>query len=264
MLSKAEYYGDCDTVTRSVNHKVYVRPRCLAVNVTSACVGQLPDINVWPEGPGGWSHVLFNIGSATYTIRDIDNALVGTILPGYCGRIFATENADGERFWHMESRQIRGGPPPYFTTTTTTTTTLPATTTTTGSIIINCMVYGTLVTMSSGEKRPIESLKVGDSLLGLLDLSIVPKAKVLEVVHLKHPYHYLFNERVRATADHPMYTPRGVIEAQFVTHHDSLRTLSGWEYLWAIALVPGECKSVMLRLKGANAHIADGVIVGSL
>ena len=119
MLSKAEHWGDSDVLTRSVNHYIWIRPRVLAVNVTVAVNGVLPPRDIWPIAPGGFNFSLFNIGSAQWTIRAANLVLVGVILPGFNGRICLTEKPTGQRFWHMETRVIRGGPPPFNTTTAT-------------------------------------------------------------------------------------------------------------------------------------------------
>lgn len=139
----------------------------------------------------------------------------------------------------------------------------------------DCFCSGTLVTMADGYEKEIESIRVGEQVLGrsgsvntVLDTPTFPVGQRTL---------YLINQKLRLTPEHPLLTDQGwksldpestrrVNPDTPVTRlevGDRLMTLHGQEPVKSIAILSGYDEDVVysLLVSGDGTYIAEGYVV---
>jgi len=159
----------------------------------------------------------------------------------------------------------------------------------------NCLLHGTLITMTDGRRVPIELLAPGDMVASLvvpglktdvpfkaqyewmstwgLAGATVKSARVATVTLGEHEGFVLINGRVKATPEHPFLIRRtsddqdawGFCSAELLRVGDRLVVpdAAGAELaeepVFAVESIDGRVKTVAIHVPGANTYLADGV-----
>jgi hypothetical protein len=132
-----------------------------------------------------------------------------------------------------------------------------------GQFAKGCFLAGTLISTPYGEKA-IEDVKVGDTVTSYNEeTQQLEESKVGEIDVLYREGYYVINGVVKATAEHPFYTTRGIVEVKYLDTTHYLIMLDGSEErIQTIEYIPTEVTVYnLLDVLPNNNYFADEFLV---
>lgn len=126
-----------------------------------------------------------------------------------------------------------------------------------------CFLPGTMIATPNGE-QPIETLKPGDTVISFNEKTKkTQESKIGDVDVLKRRVFYTINGSVHATAEHPFYTDKGIVEVKNLTTKHKLYDRDHKEV--EVTSIEKTSRNVtvynLLDVEPNNNYFADGFLV---
>ncbi|MFO7618996.1 MAG: PKD domain-containing protein [Thermoplasmata archaeon] len=125
-----------------------------------------------------------------------------------------------------------------------------------------CLAAGTLIATADGEVA-IEYICKGDVVLSCNESTgeIEPEIVYRTTAHKNFGGYLLVNDRLRITANHPVYTSEGIVLAADLRIGDMLLTITGTEAVTGITDVRVLATVYNFEVMGNHNYYADGILV---
>ncbi len=132
----------------------------------------------------------------------------------------------------------------------------------TGGGDVGCLLPGTAISTPDGSVN-IEDIRKGDIVLSYNEWTgeVEPKTVYHTTIHTEYAGYIEINDRLRITANHPVYTTKGTVEAGDLRVGDLMITFTGTESIMTIEEMPELVTVYNFEVEGNHNYYADGILV---
>jgi len=127
----------------------------------------------------------------------------------------------------------------------------------------DCLLEGTLITLADGSTKAIETIQIGDKILGYDELS--SKSSNVDVISVHAPYsvesHFVINKKIHVTEYHPILSNGDWVNATELKVGDVMQGENGFDVkIVSIQKVEERGTAYNIQVEGGT-YIADGIVV---
>ena len=132
----------------------------------------------------------------------------------------------------------------------------------TGGASSGCLATGTKIATPDGEVS-VEDIKEGDIVLSYDEQTgiVEPNIVYYTTVHSDYAGYLQINDRLRITANHPVYTTEGIVDAGDLSVGNVMKTIAGTEVVTSIVKMPELATLYNFEVADNHNYFAEGVLV---